>query len=249
MSDQLFDLKDKVILIAGAAGGLGLPIARALADRGARLALCARNNTELGRLEKGVPSASFYEVDITDEGSLGKAIQKIQDEHGTINGGLNAAGLWGIGGALDLDVEEFRECLDVNITGAFLFSRACARVMVNGGGRIIHIASVSSYVANPDYAAYASSKAAVAQMVKVLAREWAQHNININAIGPAMTLTPLTKPRLEDPEFSKNALDKIPMGRFGDPNDLIGIIVLLLTAGGEFITGQTIYVDGGRTLV
>ena len=250
MSDQLFDLADKVIVIAGAAGGLGHPIARALAERGARLALCDHDLGRLQELAGDIPGASCFALDITDEAALTNTIQEIKNQFGNIEGALNATGLWGVGDALELDAAEFRQCMDVNITGAFLFSRVCARAMMAGdGGRIIHIASVSSYVANPHYAAYSSSKAAVAQMMKVLAREWAQRNININAIGPAMTMTPLTKPLLDDPEFSENALASIPMGRFGDPNDLIGTIVLLLAPGGAFITGQTIYVDGGRTLV
>ena len=116
-------------------------------------------------------------------------------------------------------------------------------------GRIVHFASVSSLVANVNYAAYASSKAALSQLVRVLAREWAPSGVSINAIGPAMTETGMTAGYLSDPDFRKQALSAIPMGRFGTPEDLVGLLVLLLAPGGSFITGQTIFVDGGRTLV
>jgi NAD(P)-dependent dehydrogenase (short-subunit alcohol dehydrogenase family) len=120
--------------------------------------------------------------------------------------------------------------------------------MAAKGGRIIHFASVSSSVANVNYAAYATSKAALSQLVRVLAREWAPNGITVNAIGPAMTETGMTGSFLSDPKFRAQALASIPMRRFGMPEDLIGTVILLLAPAGDFITGQTIYVDGGRTL-
>jgi NAD(P)-dependent dehydrogenase (short-subunit alcohol dehydrogenase family) len=117
------------------------------------------------------------------------------------------------------------------------------------GGRVVHFASVSSHVANQNYAAYATSKAALSQMVRVLAREWAPDGITVNALGPAMTETGMTGSYLSDAEFRAQALSVIPLGRFGSPEDLIAPLMLLLAPGGSFITGQTLFVDGGRTLV
>jgi NAD(P)-dependent dehydrogenase (short-subunit alcohol dehydrogenase family) len=121
--------------------------------------------------------------------------------------------------------------------------------MQERGGRIIHIASVSSNVANIDYAAYASSKAALSQLVRVMAREWATKNILVNAIGPALTETKLTRKYLSDQHFRQNAIGTIPMQRLGLPSDLFGPVIMLMSKAGAFITGQTIYVDGGRTTV
>ena len=121
--------------------------------------------------------------------------------------------------------------------------------MQDSGGRIVHIASVSSFVANAEYAAYASSKAALAQLVRVLAREWAPKNITVNAIGPALIDTPMTEVYLAETGFREQAVTVIPMGRLAEPRDLMATIILLLAEGGAFITGQTICVDGGRTLV
>ena len=247
--DPLFDVIDKVYLIAGAGGGLGGPVAKALASRGAKLVLFDIDAMALERIAAALPDALTQIVDMNSETAVSDAVRLSVERFGRLDGAINAAGKLPIAAAADFDETTFRQCLEVNVTGAFIFSRCVARAISDQGGRIVHIASVSSYVANPEYAAYASSKAALAQLVKVLAREWAPRNILVNAIGPALTETSLTHDYLADPVFRKNAVSAIPMGRLGEPEDLIGAVLLLLGKGGAFITGQTIYVDGGRTLV
>ena len=247
--DHLFDVSGQVYLIAGAGGGLGSVIAEELSKRGAKFVLFDIDEMALQRVAEKIPNAVTGIADITDEPAIIKLVQLAEDKFGRLDGAINATGVLPITAADILDEAIFRQCLDVNLTGAFLFSRCVARAMNNHGGRIVHIASVSSIVSNPGYAAYASSKAALTHLVRVLAREWASKNILVNAIGPAATETPLTAGYLSDPEFHKNAVSTIPMGRLGEPRDLIGAVILLLAPGGAFITGQTIYVDGGRTLV
>jgi NAD(P)-dependent dehydrogenase (short-subunit alcohol dehydrogenase family) len=194
------------------------------------------------------PGVASRAADITREADADALMAHAVARFGRVDGVVNTAGLLRIAPALDLEVAQFRDTLDVNVTGALLLSRAAARAMADNGGRIVHLASVSSQVANLNYAAYASSKAALAQLVRVLAREWAPRAITVNAIGPAMTETGMTGTFLADPAFRAQALASIPMGRFGTPEDLVGMVVLLLAPAGAFITGQTIYVDGGRTL-
>jgi len=249
VSDALFDVSGQVCLIAGAGGGLGRAIAKALDKRGAQLILLDIDAAALDRLHLDVPGARIEVADIKNEAAISNVVSSIVEQNGRLDGAVNAAGELPIASADTLDEAVFRQCIDVNLTGAFLFSRCAAKAMQVHGGRIVHIASVSSFVANAGYAAYASSKAALAQLVRVLAREWAPANILVNAIGPALTETLLTKDYLSDPTFRKNAISMIPMGRLGEPEDLIGTTLLLLAQGGAFITGQTIYVDGGRTLV
>jgi NAD(P)-dependent dehydrogenase (short-subunit alcohol dehydrogenase family) len=250
MSDPLFDIAGLSIVVAGAASGLGRAVARALADRGARLTLAdiSREGLETLGKEMGAEVATLV-TDITDESAntalMGAALQRF----GAVDGVINTAGLLRIDRALDLDVVQFAQTLDLNVMGAFLLSRAGARAMAGKGGRIIHFASVSSVVVNNSYAAYATSKAALSQLVRVLAREWAPSGISVNALGPAMTETGMTSGYLLDAAFRTQALSSIPMGRFGTPQDLVGMVVLLLAPAGSFITGQTIFVDGGRTLV
>jgi NAD(P)-dependent dehydrogenase (short-subunit alcohol dehydrogenase family) len=249
IADPLFDVSGKVYLIAGAGGGLGSVLAKALYQRGAKLALFDIDEAALTRVARTMPDAITQVADICDQKAMSELAQLTQDRFGQLDGAVNAAGLLPIAAADTFDEAVFRQCIDVNLTGAFLFSRTVAEHMQDVGGRIVHIASVSSFVANAEYAAYASSKAGLAQLVRVLAREWAAKNILVNAIGPALTETPLTQNYLSDPTFRKNAISAIPMGRLGEAEDLIGTLILLLSPAGKFITGQIIYVDGGRTLV
>ena len=254
MKDSLFDLDGKSIVVAGAAGGLGSVLTRALAERGARLVLGDIDEAGLARLsaswpkDKSRPSVHFMPFDIRDEAATEALVRKATDAFGAVDGALNAAGVFDFTAALDVSEAHFRHSPDVNVTGSLLFSRA-ARKAMRRGGRIVHLASVSSHVANAKYVTYASAKAALAHMVRVLAREWAPEGITVNAIGPAMIETQMSASYLKDPAFRAAAISVIPMGRLALADDLIGATVLLLAPAGGFITGQTIYVDGGRTLV
>jgi NAD(P)-dependent dehydrogenase (short-subunit alcohol dehydrogenase family) len=249
MADPLFDISGRVYLIAGAAGGLGGPIAQELSRRGAKLVLFDVDSQALSRIGETIPGAVCETADMRDEAAVSRLTALARDRFGRLDGGVNAAGKLPISPAAEFDEAVFRDCIDINVTAAFLFSRAVAAGLGGDGGRIVHIASVSAYVANANYAAYASSKAALAQMVKVLGREWAPRNILVNAIGPALTETRLTGDYLSDAGFRRNAISVIPMGRLGEAQDLFGAVILLLSPAGGFMTGQTIYVDGGRTLV
>jgi NAD(P)-dependent dehydrogenase (short-subunit alcohol dehydrogenase family) len=248
VDDPLFEIQGRTVVIAGAGGGLGGEIVRELHGRGARLILFDIDEARLRAVEADCLDAVALVADITDEAQVRAVIARGMEEFGRIDGAINAAGLLPMEPALDASMATFRACIDVNLTGAFVLSRAVAEA-VGENGRIIHLASVSSLVANPQYAAYASSKAALSQLVRVLAREWAPKNITVNAIGPAMIETPMTEDYLAEPGFREQAVAAIPMGRLAEPGDLMGTIILLLAEGGAFITGQTIYVDGGRTLV
>jgi NAD(P)-dependent dehydrogenase (short-subunit alcohol dehydrogenase family) len=250
MPDALFQIAGRSIVIAGAASGLGRAMARALSARRAHLTLADISAVPLEALAREVgPHVATCVADITREANADALMAQARECFGRVDGVVNTAGLLHVAPALALETERFKETLDVNVTGAFLLSRAAARAMQDKGGRLVHFASVSSVVANVNYAAYATSKAALSQLVRVLAREWAATGITVNAIGPAMTETGMTGGYLSDAAFRNQALASIPLGRLGTPEDLVGALVLLLSPAGAFITGQTIYVDGGRTLV
>jgi len=252
VQDNPIEVAGRCYLVAGAAGGLARPIVAALLKRGARLILMDTDDAGLDAMiaAHGSENALSFTGDITDKSALDAAVDLGQTRFGRLDGGVNAAGLLPIAASDTMDAELFRRCIDVNLTGAFLFSQALAPALrAAGGGRILHIASVSSTVSNPAYAAYAGSKGGLAQVVRVLGREWGPDAITVNAIGPALTETDLTRDYLANPAFRAKAISDIPMGRLGLPEDLIGPALLLLGPGGAFITGQTIYVDGGRTLV
>lgn len=194
-------------------------------------------------------SCAAVVTDILKETDCDHLVETAVRTHGRLNALINATSVLSIAPADSISLEQFRQSLDVNVTGALLITRAAALFMRSGGGYILHISSVSSLVVNPSYAAYASSKAALSDLVRVLAWEWAEFGIRVNALGPAMTETPLNIEYLANPEYRKKAFSVIPLGRFGVSEDLFDPALLLISQGGRFITGQTLYVDGGRTLV
>ena len=251
-TDPLFSVADRSVFVAGAAGALGQALAYAFAERGAKIIAAdidrARVEAVAGKLPGG--GHMVHCLDVTDEASCKNAVATARDALGGLDVVINGTGVFSVAPALELEAHAFDDALRVNLTGAFLLARAAASIMIaDGGGSIITIASVSSRVANPGYAAYASSKAGLEQLVRVLAREWAEFKVTVNAIGPAMILTPLTEQYLRSTDNFDYALGQIPMGRFGKPGDIVGTALLLASQAGAFITGQTIFVDGGRTCV
>jgi NAD(P)-dependent dehydrogenase (short-subunit alcohol dehydrogenase family) len=253
MTDPLFTVEGRAILVAGGAGGLGRPLAESLARRGARVLVAdidetaARATAEALRAQGG--TADAIALDVASVQSCAAAIARTVAAWGRLDGLVNASGVYKVAPALELADADWERTIDINVTGAFRLARAAGKVMVGqGGGRIVTLASVSSAVSNPRYAAYAASKAAVAHLTRVLAVEWAAHGVTVNAIGPAVTPTPLAQPILDDPRQREAALARIPMGRFGTPEDLVGATIFLLSPAGAFVTGQTLFVDGGRTV-
>jgi NAD(P)-dependent dehydrogenase (short-subunit alcohol dehydrogenase family) len=252
-SDPLFNLDQFVIVIAGAAGGLGAPLAHALAGRGARIVAAdidkQRSQKLADALAREGAEAAASELDVLSSVSCGAVIDLALEKWGRVDGALNASGIFRGAPAIKLPDHDWEQTIDINLTGAFRFARAAGRAMVEQKrGSIVTIASVSSAVANPEYAAYAASKAGVAHFTRVLAVEWAADGVRVNAVGPAVIPTPLASPIVNQLDRRSTALSRIPMGRFGTPADLFGAIIFLLSPAASFVTGQILYVDGGRTL-
>lgn len=249
----LFDLTDQVAIVTGGGGGLGREIARGLAGFGARLVIAdlAPGLAEAAtrEIQGGGGKARALEVDVTDPPSARALADAVATEEGRIDILVNAAGVFSVAPALEITPEAWTRVLEVNLTGVFLVSQAVGAVMLRRGrGKIINLASVSSQVGNPGYAAYAASKGGVALLTKVLGVEWCRGGVNVNAIGPAFTETSMTRPYLERAGWREQVVGKIPMGRLGEPRDVVGAAVFLASAASDFVVGQTIYVDGGRTL-
>jgi gluconate 5-dehydrogenase len=246
---SLFDLTGRVAVVTGGGGGLGSEIARGLADFGARVVLAdvdaARARDAAGKIE----GALAEEVDVTDRGSAEALVARVTAALGRIDVLVNSAAIFRVAPAVDLRFEDWEAVLRVNLTGTFLMTQAVGPLMLRQGrGSVVNIASVSSTVGNPEYAAYAASKGGVAQLTKVLGVEWCRHGLNVNAIGPAFTETGLARPWMERLGGAAGITARIPMGRLGEPRDIVGAAVFLASDAARFVVGQTLYVDGGRTL-
>jgi len=253
MALDLFDLTGKVAMVTGASKGLGKAMAAGLAKAGADLALCARNLDDLRKAAAEVGKfgtrVETFPLDVLDRESIHEAVDSILSRFGRIDILVNNAGINIRKTVLDLSEEEWDSVLDTNLKGYFLVSQAVAPVMIRqGGGKVINLSSIFGAVGMNHQAAYAASKGGIVQLTKVMAIEWAGSNIQVNAIGPTYFETPLVAALRNDPERFRFINERTPMGRWGQPEELEGTVVFLASKASNFITGQTIYVDGGWTI-
>ena len=252
MKSRLFDLSGKTALVTGGGRGIGLAIARGLAEHGADIVLISRTKDQLDTAAKGIQtntgkSARMFPFDVENIEQIDALFESITAETKGIDILVNCAGMTIRGPAEDVDMKTWHKVLKVNLTAVLVLSQAFCRHRKETGnaGRIINIGSLTCHGARPTTAAYASSKGGLLMLTKTLAVEWAKYNITVNAIGPGYIATELTKPLWTDDDFNQWVLAKTPLARWGQPEDLVGTAVLLASRAGDFITGQIIYVDGG----
>lgn len=252
-ANPLFDLSGRVALVTGASRGLGRAMAMGLAKAGASLALCARGAEELASARAEAEAhgvrAETFRMDVTSRQSVREAVAAAIERMGRIDVLLNDAGINIRKPALEYTEDEWDRVIDTNLKGYFLVSQAVGEHMVaRGGGKIINVASILSTVGMRNQLPYASSKGGVAQLTRVLAVEWAPHHVNVNAIAPAFFETPLTARLLADPEVARGIIERTPMGRWGQPEELEGAAVFLAARASDYVTGQILHVDGGWTI-
>lgn len=254
MECQRFDLTGKTALITGAGRGIGLAIARSLAEHGADVVLVARSADQLNAASSEIEAATGraarpFPYDLARLGDVKGLFDDAVRAAGGVDILVNCAGTTVRKPTEDLSLEDFRRVMDVNLTSALLLSQAFCRHCRSADkpGRIINIGSLACHAARPTIAPYTCSKMGLLGLTKTLAVEWAPYGINVNAIGPGYIATELTAPLRKDPEFDRWVLAKTPLGRWGTPEDLVGVAVLLASKAGDFITGQIFYVDGGWT--
>jgi len=252
MESKLFDLWGKTALVTGGSRGIGLSVAKGLAEYGADVAIVARTQEQLEAAGRQIQDDTGKKVwtfpfDIKNIKGIEGLFENIVSETTGIDILVNCAGTTIRGPSEDVDLKTWNKVIEVNLTAVFIISQAFCRHRKQTGkaGRIINIGSLTCHGARPTTAAYASSKGGLLMLTKTLAVEWAKYNINVNAIGPGYIATDLTEPLWSDEEFTKWVLSKTPLGRWGRPDDLAGTAVLLASKAGDFITGQIIYVDGG----
>ena len=252
---DLFRLDGKTAIVTGGGRGLGRYMAEALSDAGASVVLCSRKKeplTEVQReIEAGGGRALAVEFDVTDEESVEGVVSAAAESFGSVDVVVNNSGAtWGAPPE-EMPLERFDQVMRVNVRGTFLMSQAAGRRMIEtgAGGAIINISSVAGLVGgHPDYmqtVGYNSSKGAIISMTRELATSWAQRNITVNAIAPGWFPTRMSRGLIE--KFEEEMLANIPLGRFGAPEDLKGVVIFLASPAASYVTGQTIVVDGGAT--
>jgi NAD(P)-dependent dehydrogenase (short-subunit alcohol dehydrogenase family) len=249
-----FDLSGKTAIVTGAGRGIGRALAVGLAEAGADVALLARTEKDLtetaGMIEELGKKALILPTDVTERKQIHTAIAEIEAKWGKIDILVNNAGMNIRSKALDATDEEWQKIMDTNLKSAFMMSQEAGRIMKSqeSGGKIINIASVAGQVALRTGVVYAATKAALMQMTKVLAMEWGQYGVNVNSIGPWYFKTPLTEKLLADEAYVKDILAVTPLKRIGELPELVGPVVFLSSDAGNYVTGQTLFVDGGMTI-
>jgi len=243
------DLKGQVALVTGGSRGIGKRIALTLAQAGAHVAINFVSNRSLAeevveQIRSLGQQSLCIQADVKVEEQVSQMIEKVSRELGKINILVNNAGVTRDNLIMRMSREEWQEVVDVNLTGAFLCSRAVVRDMVKQrSGAIINISSVVGLRGNPGQSNYCSAKAGLIGLTKSLARELASRNIRVNAVAPGYILTDMTE-RLSE-ELKSRILDYIPLGGFGDPQDVADVVLFLASPMARYITGQIILVDGG----
>ena len=248
---EQFSLKRKIALITGASYGIGMAIAQALHGAGATIVF---NDINADLVQKGIQSyreagikAYGYVFDVTNEEQVYDVIDQITEEVGVIDILVNNAGIIKRIPAIDMTAKDFRQVIDIDLTGPFIVSKAVAPGMIEkGGGKIINICSMMSELGRETVSAYAAAKGGLKMLTKNLACEWAEYNIQVNGIGPGYIATPQTA-SLREPghPFNEFIIAKTPAGRWGTTDDLQGPAVFLASEASDFVNGHILYVDGG----
>lgn len=254
-ASDLFDLTGRIALVTGSSRGIGAILAAALADAGATVVLNGVDEVRLQqaatalstRLGRDVPSAAF---DVTDETAVAQAIARITREVGPIDVLVNNAGIQHREPLTDISVADWERVITTDLTSAFIVGREVARGMLaRGSGKIINVASVQADLARAGIAAYTAAKGGLRNLTRAMAAEWAPAGIQVNAIAPGYIHTEMTQALVDDAAFSDSIIRRTPAARWGSTRDLAGPVVWLASAGSDFVNGQTIFVDGGMTVV
>ncbi len=249
MSD-LFSLKGKRALVTGSSQGIGMALARGLAEAGAEVVLNGRDTGKLQAAADALTGLTVHQLafDVTDHDAVRAAVDAFEADTGAIDILVNNAGMQHRTPLEDFPADAFEKLLQTNVASVFHVGQACARHMIGrGAGKIINIASVQTALARPGIAPYTTTKGAVGNLTKGMATDWAKYGLQCNAIAPGYFDTPLNAALVADPEFSAWLEKRTPAGRWGNVEELVGACIFLSSAASSFVNGHTLYVDGGIT--
>ncbi|HTV58810.1 MAG TPA: 2-dehydro-3-deoxy-D-gluconate 5-dehydrogenase KduD [Verrucomicrobiae bacterium] len=247
---ESFQLHGKNALVTGSRRGMGKAIAVALAEAGADV-LCHGREADSGQVCEDIRrlgrKAEYFAGDITSASVCEALVEKITADFGSIDILVNNAGIIRRAKAVEYSAEDWNDVIAADLTAVFRLSQLAGRWMLESGrtGKILNIASLLSYQGGVLVPAYAAAKGGVAQLTKALSNEWAARGINVNAIAPGYTNTDITEELRNDPVRSRQILERIPAGRWGEPRDVAGAAVFLCSRASDYIHGEVVAVDGG----
>jgi gluconate 5-dehydrogenase len=249
-----FDIKGQTAIVTGASSGLGVMFAETLAERGVNLVLAARRYEKLTTVAEDLSGKYGVKVipvkaDVSQEDQVINLVKTALEKLGSTEILVNNAGTASLSPSVDMSIEEWKKVIDVNLTGVFLCARTAAREMIKKKyGKIVNISSIYGTVGDIfPTAPYYASKGAVINLTRALAIEWAPYKINVNAIAPGFFPSEMTESVFRDEKALKYILSRTPLGRTGEPLDLKAALTYLASPASNYVTGQTIFVDGGWT--
>jgi gluconate 5-dehydrogenase len=247
---KIFDISGKVVMITGSSRGLGFVFARGFAESGATVAV---NGTHPDTVQQAVEEirqrggrVAGFPFDVTDAEQVARSVTQIEAELGPIDVLINNAGIHRRAPLEAMTMEEWQAVIDVNLSAVFMVTQGVVKGMIaRKRGKIINISSLNAEASRPNIGNYCASKGGLDALTRSMATEWGRYNIQANAIGPGYFVTDLTRSLVADPDFDAFVKRSVPLERWGDPAELIGPAIFLASDASNYITGRTLYVDGG----
>ena len=250
-TSKVFDIKDKIALITGATGGFGMIACKTMAGAGAKIMVTGRSEDKLKILADDLKSSGVDAAYSVGSPENYENVKKVVSDTVAAFGGIDilitAAGVNIFGNIAEQSIDDWETIMKANYNGTYLYCKEVGKVMIEQGrgGQVINVSSARGNLGMAGYTAYSSSKAAVNLLTKSLGCEWGQYKINVNALAPTVFRTALTQWMFDDKEFYKTFLRRIPIGRLGEPDDFVGILLMLSSSASDFMTGAIIDIDGG----
>ena len=250
-----FDLNGRIAIVTGGGRGIGRSIVEALAGAGADVAVAGRQQGPLDEAVQAVEAAGrrgkAYQVDLRHVAEIRTLVDDVVRDFGDLHVLVNNAGVQPLAPAEEMSEHDWDETIAVNLKAPFFAAQAAARHFIarGGGGKIVNITSIWAEVGFPLFSAYCAAKGGLLLVTRALTSEWGQYGINVNAVGPTLNITDMTRSLAEDEEFSRDYMHKLPSGRFGDPSEVANAVVFLASSASDFVFGQQLMVDGGYTAI